>query len=705
MNIKDYLRILRRRWVWALFAAAIVFGALYYSTAFEPVHYTAHAKVLIEAPDPIQLAKTQGNRLLPHPITVATWQELITDRGVRNLVPTHLKKFVDDNTKIKKILEEGWIARVKVSGRESTYLTTISASSFDGDSAIALANAYVEAAVEYSQKAANTDLEQSLANAEKIIDEKEEHIRQLEAILEATEAVEGLEGGETLPERDARLHKLITAATNRINEIDRLLKQNNRAIEKLGEDRALYRTLSSESIPREDLLGKMRALENARVQKMEDDIKDLERKIMTSRKRYTPEHPEMRHMRDDLLDLREELTHLRVSEVRNDLDREEYVLLTENRIMEIERRVLKDDKARLTRERDSIAQPLAEYVRIDESIQREKANRDEMATVLTRMKGVGEVKGYVRRLEGQMAAGAAPAPGRGKQFLFLSALIAVLVGVALAYLMEQLDTKLRTDYEVKRHLNLSVLTVIPKVRAAPERLLVSSARGTLLSENFDTLITMLAGLVGEGPLRTLTIVSPNPKEGKSSVTINTAVAAARQGKRVLLVDADMRVASIHHMLGLSNEIGFSNLLGGDLTDEQSEYLYQDIGIENLRVITSGPQTDNPYALLESGNLKTVIEQLQQHFDMIIFDTPPILRTGDAVKLSGMTDGTLMVIGAAETDHRQALWAKHLLENVNSKILGVVLNKAADIGEKYYYYYYSGYGYGTGKRKPLKSIRS
>ena len=279
----------------------------------------------------------------------------------------------------------------------------------------------------------------------------------------------------------------------------------------------------------------------------------------------------------------------------------------------------------------------------------------------------------------------------------IAILLSAVFGISFAFLREFLDTSLRTDYDVRRHLDYPVLAVAPAVDAG-DVLTVRAARAGIMSEIYDTLATVLLSTPSERPSRIFMVTSTNPQEGKTVTSINLAVAFARQGKRTLLVDGDMRVPSIHTSLTLPSSPGLSEVLSGAV-QVTSEGVLQDCEVPNLKVLACGVQPESPYELLDPSRTGAVAAQLREQFDVVVFDTPPILRTGDALKISTLVDQTLFVVESGRTEQRQASWAKRLLTNVGARVAGVVLNRAVTETEEYYYYY------GTGANRSRKEARA
>lgn len=185
-------------------------------------------------------------------------------------------------------------------------------------------------------------------------------------------------------------------------------------------------------------------------------------------------------------------------------------------------------------------------------------------------------------------------------------------------------------------------------------------------------------------IRSLALTSSGPGEGKSTTAANLAIVYAQQGKRVLLVDADLRKPTAHFSFRLENYIGFTNVLTRKTELEQA---VQDSQTPNLFVLTSGPIPPNPSELLASKNMDRVLQEMYDNFDFILFDTPPTLAVTDAQILSNKVEATILVVSSGKTDRVAAQKAKDLLNNANARLLGVILNNRPMDEDSHYYYYY------------------
>ena len=214
-----------------------------------------------------------------------------------------------------------------------------------------------------------------------------------------------------------------------------------------------------------------------------------------------------------------------------------------------------------------------------------------------------------------------------------------------------------------------------------------------ISEIFRTLRTNIQFINSKKSLKTLLITSTLPGEGKSWVSANLAVTFAEAGKKVLLIDADMRKGRQHTIFGVNNDCGLSNLLSGvdrsgrAETIDISKYV-QATEVQNLFVISKGDTPPNPSELLASDTTLGMLTELESIFDLIILDGPPSLIVTDALIISRLVDSTIIVVEYNNTKKDNLAKIKRDIENVGGKIAGVVINKIPKQGNKYestYYY--------------------
>lgn len=204
-----------------------------------------------------------------------------------------------------------------------------------------------------------------------------------------------------------------------------------------------------------------------------------------------------------------------------------------------------------------------------------------------------------------------------------------------------------------------------------------------ISEQYRTIRTNLQFASVDETLGSMLVTSSGPGEGKSMTTANLAVVYAQQGKKVLLIDADLRKPTVHYTFRLDNLRGLSNILVGENTLEEA---VNRTDVDNLDVISCGPIPPNPSELLASRKMEQFLIDARQSYDMVIFDTPPVLAVTDAQILANIVDGALLVVRSKHTEDEAVEKAKEALEPARAKLLGAVLNDREKKASNYHYYY-------------------
>jgi non-specific protein-tyrosine kinase len=192
-----------------------------------------------------------------------------------------------------------------------------------------------------------------------------------------------------------------------------------------------------------------------------------------------------------------------------------------------------------------------------------------------------------------------------------------------------------------------------------------------VAEAYRRLRTNLEFTSLDQPLRTLLVTSAGPDEGKSTTLANLAVSIAQAGRRVILVDSDLRRPSLHEVFGLDNRDGLTTFVGQPTGDVP---LY-DTTVDGLRVLTSGPLPDIPADLIASPAMETLIAKLREQADIVLFDAPPVVTVTDTAVLASRVDGVLIVVNAGRTRREYAQRARAMLEKVHARVVGAVLTNA------------------------------
>lgn len=229
--------------------------------------------------------------------------------------------------------------------------------------------------------------------------------------------------------------------------------------------------------------------------------------------------------------------------------------------------------------------------------------------------------------------------------------------------------------------------------ANKRRLIVQEEAKSPVAEAYRTLRTNIQFSKVDGDLKVILFTSSGPGEGKSTTIANTAVAFAQSGKKVILVDCDLRKPVQHKIFAKRNK-GLTNVLVEELNPLD---LLQETEVEDLLLLPSGPIPPNPSELLGTAMMQQVIACLKEHCDYLIIDAPPIVAVTDASVLASKVDGIILVVNSGTNRPEMVQKAKELLHKAHGNILGVVLNRVEIEEEHAYYYYY----YGEEKHKKVK----
>lgn len=219
------------------------------------------------------------------------------------------------------------------------------------------------------------------------------------------------------------------------------------------------------------------------------------------------------------------------------------------------------------------------------------------------------------------------------------------------------------------------------------RLIIDASPKSAISESYRMLRTNIQFAQIDKSIKKILITSTCPGEGKSTTISNLGIAFAQEGKKVVLVDADLRNPTLHKYFKKSNRNGITNVLTG-----QSELLHaiHETHVDHLTLLTAGPIPHNPAEMLSSNKMDHLIEQLYASYDYVLFDSPPTLAVTDSQVLSAKCDGVVFVLSAGKVKSEMAKKAVERLQHVQAKILGVVLNNKEIDGKNQFYYSYDSF---------------
>ena len=379
----------------------------------------------------------------------------------------------------------------------------------------------------------------------------------------------------------------------------------------------------------------------------------------------------------------------------------------------------KQDLLELAGQEEELAKGLLPYELEEENLKQQVSRAQELYdTVIDRLREINLAKdysGFINDVMVQPAFGAEVWPSV-PIVMVVASMFGLLIGVAGAALTEYGDRSFREPDDIRRDLGLTLLTHIPNLhgKTIDKRQLVEGSKmhATVYAyhrpksreaEVFRGLRTSLFFSTQGQKCQVLGFTSPNQGDGKSTVTSNLAVSIAQTGRKVLLVDCDLRRPNVHKLLGISNDVGLSDVIGGEMEPWDA---IQQTETTNLWSLPSGPLPANPAELLTSSTFEQFIKMAREKYDYILLDCPPVLAVADPCIVAPRTDGMTLVLRVSKDSRPQAMRAKEMLDRVHARMLGVVVNASQEAHKtgygKYgesshaysYDYGYGGYGYSS-----------
>ena len=218
-----------------------------------------------------------------------------------------------------------------------------------------------------------------------------------------------------------------------------------------------------------------------------------------------------------------------------------------------------------------------------------------------------------------------------------------------------------------------------------------------ISEQFRTVRTNINFMAVDHDIKSLAFTSANISEGKSTVAANVAVTYAQAGRRVLLIDADLRRPTVHSTFDLSNRVGLSTIISSNAKEVDLDSVVQNSGVNNLFVLTAGPVPPNPSELIASNRMRDFVKLTEEHYDLIIIDLAPVLEVSDTQELASHLDGVALVVRQGRTQKMAIRRAVEMLKFAKVRILGYIMNDVDANNAGYGY----GYGYGYGEEDTKK----
>lgn len=443
-------------------------------------------------------------------------------------------------------------------------------------------------------------------------------------------------------------------------------------------------------ISRSSLLSLPDVFENPAIQRLTEERAKLASQYQQNLSVYQADYPQMVQLKAQIDEIDRQISSV-ASEIRNSVRSEYQIAANEERSLLAQVRGLQADVLDL---RDRSIQ----YNILQREIDTSRTLYD---ALLQRYKEVS-ITGVVASNNVSVVDAAAPPREPSSPNLLINLAIAAFLGLGLgvlaAFVLEALDESLSTPEDVETKLGVPVLGAVPRLEKGetPAGALADMRSG--FSEAYYSLRTALQFSTPDGAPRSLLVTSSRPAEGKSTTAFALAQNFARIGKRVLLVDGDLRNPSMHRLMGVDNDRGMSNVLSGSETVSSVAHA---TGIENLSFIACGPLPPNPAELWAGERVRSFLDSALADYDHVVIDGPPVLGFADAPILAATVGGTLFILESRGTRRGQARGALRRLHMGSARLLGVVLTKFNARTTSYGGYDYSyDYHYGA-EAKPQK----
>lgn len=736
ITFADHLRILlRRKWLIVLTFVSFLGAAIGFSLIATPV-YEAATTIMIEKEGGMEDHIFSVSTLMKKEVAIKTQVEILKSRTLAEgviddvLSSPYREAFQDmmagKNGVIptKKQMAKSLQSNLNVTPIRDTDIIEVKVTAKDPQMAALLANTFADQYQQHSLQMSRGEISEVREFLQKQLEIVQDSLRLAEEDLKNYMQEEEV---SALPEETAELVKQLATFESMFNEAKIDLEANQKRLDHMKKQLSQQKS---------QLLEEITQTATPMIAKLREEITELE----SMRAEYVAQGVEESHPKMQQILTRIEETKTNLIEETNKLVSRELTLkdplsysqelVGKILAMEIEIQSLSakadalqsivhrySQRMNMLPEKSLKLARLQRSTNVGENIFLMLKEKHEEA----RIKEAGQI-GNVRIVDKAIPPEEPIRPKKRLNLLF-GAFLGLVLGAGFAFFFESLDTSIKSIEDIEDQ-GLGILGYVPKikrnrvkrsekgqslssdkdVRKVESNLITHFAPKSPVSEAYRTFRTNIQFTNLDSSPQTILVTSPGPGEGKSTTVANLAIAFAQMGTKTLLMDTDFRRPILHSILGLEKEIGITNYLVGKAP---LELVIKKTGIQNLDIITCGVIPPNPSELLASEKMKAFLEQLKAKYQMILFDTPPVIAVTDAAVLSLLLDGVVLVASARQTSQQALTRAKTLLENVKAKIMGVVLNKVeakSTYGSYYYYYYYHYYGDKKETKKQKKSIK-
>jgi len=670
----DYWRVVRSRKEIILAVTLLVFLMGLFVTQLMPERFRATCRMKVfEENQSIQVFSPTSMRESYNPYFLLTELELIkSDLILGDVVDKkNLSQYWTEALELEQALTreqaiEILKGRVGVQQQRNTSNIDIIVVADSREMAADLANMVARSYEQYRIRSSLENVQLGLSKLEQLLDEQNEKVIQAEDELERVRAELGVTTfnyGVSISAETERVRQLqADLMAYRVDMLTR--KARLEQLQSLTGDGLVNALLMS--VPDQ-------SLEMLRRQKVDAEIQ-----LKMLLENLGENHPDVRRIRAGLLET-DELLSSAIEGLKAGL-RTDYEV-SRSKVDALESELSKVEQT----EREAQSSKLLPFQRAEREV---RIQRSVLATLQARTAQEG-VDIALPRQPIQIFEAARP-PGRSftpnyPLNIGLSLFVGLVFGIGLAFFIEYLDTSVKTVDDVERYLSTPVVGVIPQ-KIKP---LNQEGSESPHAESYRVLRTNLQFANDGRKGGAFAVCSGGVGEGKSTTLFNLGYVCAMMGDRVLIVDSDMRRPVQHTILGISNREGLVNVLLRDLPIEDA---IKPTEHENLHFLPSGRLPRNSVGMLDNQRVRELVKSLKARYDVVLFDSPPIMGVSDSSILASEVDGVLLVIQYRKYPRQMSSRAKRLVENVGGKVLGVVLNNINILRDDYYYYYSSYYSH-------------
>jgi capsular exopolysaccharide synthesis family protein len=696
VDLRDYWRILKKRKIVIIFMVCLVGLSSYgFAKLKEPLPiFESKASVKIERSNNLQgfmgYYYDDPENIVTQAFIITSFPVLVQTAKITGMLPNEISDEEIRNTKSYLAIIQRLKGMVKANQEQGTRIVNISVTSNENQEAAFVANSVAKAYRQYNIQERNRQTFETKAFIEEQLELTSNRLRQAEEDLRV------FKEGYALVALDAQTLNTL----NKLAEVENAYEEVKRQREKIGSWAALLDKAMGSS---DDFKGVLAIdTKSDRIRGLSAKLSDLILKRKTLLFDYTDRHPQVVEANSQVQSILDEIKGELSARIA-DLETQESGLFQKMVRLRKENREIPEKALQLER--------LQREMELQESLYSQlKAKYQEVS-----IQESGKIEEVHIVRPALVPSVPINIPSKAK-IIFTGIVMGLIIGIAFTFVAETLDTSIGTIEDVESLLGVPVQGLIPMLgendrrrsygrkdpgeRRSLRYLITHYEPKSLMAEAFRSLRTNLQFLSKEAKGKSFLVTSSFVQEGKTFNVVNIALSMAQTGEKVLLVESDLRRPTLHTTFGLNKEPGLTDYVLGNykwkevvntisdlmLGDFEVEDILKTQGLDNLHIITAGTNPLNPFEILRSSRFSEFLKEAYQEYDFLFFDAPPIMPVADATEIAPLLDGVLLVYKVGKIGRGVLKRAKMALDNINAKVLGVVLNNVRpEVGPEYFKY--------------------